>query len=96
MRDILVDLRDRAHFLEQELHAENTRFHQMVSQLKAERDSALEHLEAQLLLANKLIEFTAWHHKVRTVLAAHIAVAEVAEDSIARSLQAGVELCRST
>jgi hypothetical protein len=93
MRDILVDLRDRANFLEQEIHAENTQFDQMVSQLKADRDSALEHLGAQLLLANKLLEFTAWHHRVRTVLAAHIAVAEVAENSIARS---GAELCRSS
>ncbi|HEX5930879.1 MAG TPA: hypothetical protein VFY74_03865 [Methyloceanibacter sp.] len=96
MRDILADLRDRARFLEQEIHAENARFDQQVSGLTAERDGAIQHMRAQLLLANKLIEFTAWHHKVRTVLAAHIAVAEIAENSIARSLQAGAELSRSS
>jgi len=42
-------------------------------------------LRAQLQLVNKLLEFAAWH--VRANLAARIAVAEVAETSISKSIE---------
>jgi hypothetical protein len=91
MDDIRADLNERANLLQQEISAENARFDQLVIELKREHDNALEHMRGQLRLANKLLEFTAWHHNVRTVLAAHIAAAEAAENSIMASLKAGAE-----
>lgn len=91
MHDIRADLRERAYLLQQEIGAENARFDRLVVELKQKHDNALEHMRAQLRLANKLIEFTAWHHNVRTVLAAHIAAAEAAENSIMASLKEGAE-----
>ena len=85
MRDIRADLRDRAHLVAQQISAENTRFESLVSRLKAEQDSRLEHLRAQLRLANKLLEFTVWQSEVRAALAARIAVAEAAENLIKNS-----------
>ena len=94
MYDIRADLCERAYLLEQEISAENARFDRLVVELRREHDNALQQMRAQLLLANKLIEFTAWHHNVRTVLAAHIAAAEAAENSIVASLKAGAETPR--
>ncbi len=91
MHDIVADLRERAQLLERQISAENARFDRAVAELKAEEENALQHLRAQLLLANKLIDFTAWHHNVRTVLTAHIAAAEAAEHSIALSMKASAE-----
>jgi hypothetical protein len=92
MRDIRVDLQDRAHSLAQKISAENARFESLVSQLKAQQDSKLEHLRAQLRLANKLLEFTVWQGKVRAELAARIAVAEAAENLIKKSFGTAPEL----
>jgi hypothetical protein len=89
MHDIRADLTERACLLQQEISAENARFDQLVVELRQKHHSTLEHMRAQLRLANKLIEFTAWHHNVRTVLAAHIAAAQAAEYSIVASLKAG-------
>jgi hypothetical protein len=86
MRDILGDLQDRAERLKAQISAENARFERSMLQLKTNRDSRLEHLRAQLRLANKLLEFTAWHETVRAALAARIVVAEAAESSIRKSL----------
>ena len=92
MRDICADLRDRAHSVAQQISAEDTRFESVVSQLKTEQDSKLEHLRAQLRLANKLLEFTAWHDRVRAELAARIAAAEAAENLIKTSFGKAAEL----
>ena len=64
MRDIRADLRDRGQSVAQQISAEDARFESLVSQLKTEQDRKLEHLTAQLRLANKLLEFTAWHDRV--------------------------------
>jgi hypothetical protein len=85
MRDIRTDLRDRADSVVQQISAENARFESLISQLKAKQDSELEHLRAQLRLANKLIEFTVWHDTVRAQLGARIAVAEAAENVLRKS-----------
>ena len=53
MRDIRGDLRDRGQSVAQQISAECARFESLVSQLKIEQDSKLEHLRAQLRLANK-------------------------------------------
>ena len=82
MRDIRADLQDRAHSVAQQISAEDARFENLVSQVRAEQDSKLEHLSAQLRLANKLLEFTVWQDKVRADLASRIAVAEAAENLI--------------
>jgi len=82
MRDIRADLQDRAHSVAQQISAEDARFENLVSQVRAEQDSKLEHLRAQLRLANKLLEFTVWQDKVRADLASRIAVAEAAENLI--------------
>ena len=66
----------------QQISAENARSESLVSQLKVERVSTLDHLRAQLRLANKLNEFATWEEKLRAALAARIAVAETAEVSI--------------
>ena len=89
MRDICGDLQDRAHIVEEQISVEKARFERLILQLKTAHDSQLEHLRAQLRLANKLLEFTAWHDNLRADLAARIAVAEVAEISIRKSLVAG-------
>jgi hypothetical protein len=54
----------------------------LVSRLKAEQDSKLEHLRAQLRLANKLLQFTVWQDQVRAELATRIAAAEAAENLV--------------
>ena len=82
MRDIRGDLQDRAALFAQQISIENARFERVISHLKAEHDTQLEHLRAQLRLANKLLEFTDWHHNVCATLAARIAVAELAEAAI--------------
>lgn len=92
MRDICPDLRDRAHSVAQQISAENAHFESLVSQLKGEQDRKLDHLRAQLHLANKLIDFTIWHDKVRAELAARIAVAETAESLIKKSVCTAAEL----
>ena len=86
MRDIRGDLKDRADMFEQQIGAENARFDRLIVQLKMEHDKKLAPLRVQLRLANKLLEFTDWHHNVCATLAARIAVAEVAEISISKSL----------
>jgi hypothetical protein len=86
MRDIRGDLQDRVDMLAQQIGAENARFERVIWQLKTEHDNQLEHLRAQLRLANKLLEFTDWHHNLCATLTARIAVAEAAEASI-RELQ---------
>jgi hypothetical protein len=86
MRDIRADLRARAHLVEQQISAENTRFESLASQLKAEQDSRLEHLRVQLRLAQKLLGFMVWQDKVRAELATRIAVAEAAENLIKKSI----------
>jgi hypothetical protein len=80
MRDIRGDLQDRANMVEQQISAENAQFEQLILQLKAEQDSRVEHLRAQLQLVNKLLEFAAWQHNVRSALVRAIKVTEVAED----------------
>jgi hypothetical protein len=92
MRDIRADLQDRAQSVFQQISDENARFEGLVSQLKAEQDSKLEHLRAQLRLANKLIDFTVWHDKVRAELTTRIAVAETAENLIKKSICTAAEL----
>lgn len=91
MRDICADLRDRAQSVAQQISAEDARFESLVSQLKTEQDSKLEHLRAQLRLANKLLEFTAWHDRVRAQLVARITVAEAAENFIKKSFGTAAE-----
>ena len=56
--------------LPKQISAEDARFESLVSQLKIEQDSKLEHRGARLRLANKLLEFTAWHDRVRAQLVA--------------------------
>lgn len=87
MRDIREDLRDRARQLETRISTENAAFDQAISQLKTKLDSNLAPLRAQLRLAHKLLEFAAWHERVRADLAARIAVAEAAEMSIRKSIE---------
>ena len=95
MRDIRGDLQDRAALFEQQISIENSRFERVVWQLKTEHDNQLEHLRAQLRLANKLLEFTDWHHNLCATLAARIAVAEAAETSIRELQGRGGELVGS-
>ena len=64
MRDLRGDLQDRADLLAQQISVENARFERVIVQLKSEHDNQLEPLRAQLRLANKLLEFTDWHHNV--------------------------------
>jgi hypothetical protein len=92
MRDIRADLRDRAHSVAHEISAENVRFESLVSQMKSEQDSKLEHLRAQLRLANKLIDFTVWHDNVRAELTTRIAAAEAVENLIKKSSGTAAEL----
>ena len=92
MRDIRGDLQDRADIFEQQIGVENARFERLILQLKTEHDNKLELLRAQLRLADKLLEFTDWRHNVCAILAARIAVAEVAEISISKSLTVGTRV----
>jgi hypothetical protein len=96
MRDIRGDLQDRADMFAQQISIENARFERAVLQLKTEHDNQLEHLRAQLRLANKLLEFTDWHHNVCAALSARIAVAELAETSIRKLQGRGLDLVGSS
>ena len=82
MRNLRAELQNRADFIAQQIRAENARFESVVSQLRAEQAAKLDHLRAQLRLANKLVEFAAWEQQVRTTLAAHIAAAEAAKHTL--------------
>ncbi len=95
MRDILVDLQDRAQKLAQEIRAEHARFYGLVAELRAKQDERLETMRAELLLANKLLDFAAWHDRIKASLAAQIAVTELAEDEIKKSYRAGAGFSES-
>ena len=64
------------------IRSEDARFESLVSQLKAHQDRELQPLKAQLRLANKLLDFTVWHDRLRADLSARIAVAEAVENLI--------------
>ena len=96
MRDIRGDLQDRVGMFEQQISLENARFEQLLLRLKTEQANKLEHLSAQLRLANKLIEFMDWHHNVCATLTARIAAAEEAEIAIWKSLGTGVGVAGSS
>jgi hypothetical protein len=85
MRDIRIDLQDRADAVAQQICAENARFANLVSQFESEQNSKLRHLRAQLRLANKLIEFTVWHDNLRAELSTRICVADAVENIIKMS-----------
>ena len=85
MRDIRIDLQDRADAVAQQICAENARFANLVSQFESEQNSKLRHLRAQLRLANKLIEFTVWHDNLRAELSKRICVADAVENIIKTS-----------
>jgi hypothetical protein len=82
MRDIRDDLQERVSVVAQQINAENAGFDRLISQLRAEQKSELEHLRAQLRLANKLIDFTVWHEELCAQLSARIAAAQAAENLI--------------
>jgi hypothetical protein len=86
MHDISSDLQGRAARLKAEIGAENARFEHLLQQLRAKQEVSLQPLRAQLRLAHKLIEFTAWNDRLRAELAARIAAAEAAENFIRKSL----------
>jgi hypothetical protein len=86
MRDIRGDLQERVRSVAQQVNAENASFDRLISQIKASHESELEHLKAQLRLANKLIDFTVWHERLCAQLSARVAVAEAAENLIKLSL----------
>jgi hypothetical protein len=82
MRDISGELQGRAERLYQQISAEHARFDSLILQLRTKRNDSLVPLKAQLRLAHKLLEFTAWHDNLRAELAARIAAAETAETFI--------------
>jgi hypothetical protein len=86
MHDISSDLKGRAERLKAEIGAENARFEHLLQQLRAKQEVSLQPLRAQLRLAHKLLEFTAWNDRLRAELAARIAAAEAAENFIRKSL----------
>jgi hypothetical protein len=85
MRDIRGELQGRADRLKQEIGAENARFQSLLQQIESRRESSLQQLKAQVRLAHKLLEFTAWHERIRAELTARIAAAEAAEAFIRKS-----------
>jgi hypothetical protein len=89
LRDISGELQGRAERLKAEIGAEHARFQNLVLELRSKRDLDIEPLRAQLRLANKLLQFADWHETVRAQLAARIAAAEAAENSIRKSLGSG-------
>jgi hypothetical protein len=91
MHDISSDLQGRAERLKAEIGAENARFEHLLQQLRAKQEVSLQPLRAQLRLAHKLIEFTAWNDRLRAELAARIAAAEAAESFIRKSLGSETE-----
>jgi hypothetical protein len=92
MRDIRADLQDRANLLEQQISAENTRF----ESIKAQGRTSWQAGASEGSAANKLLDFTAWQDKVRAALAAQIACAEAAENSIGNTIGAGAKLTASS
>lgn len=90
MRDICSDLRERAETVQQRMNAEDARFETLLLHLKTERDSRLEPLKLELRAVNKLIDFAAWQHNVRTALLIAIAGTAAAELSVRKPLETRV------
>jgi hypothetical protein len=82
MRDIRIDLQDRADSLAHQISAENASFASLVSQIESEQNGKLTHLRAQLRLASKVIEFMLWHENLRVELTRRISAAETVENII--------------
>jgi hypothetical protein len=87
MRDLRDDLQERALMVRRRIEAEDARFRSSLLQLKSEHDIKVEALQAQLRAVHKLIDFTAWHHNVRTALLVAIAGAATAELSVRKSVE---------
>jgi hypothetical protein len=87
MRDLRSELQERAAMARQRIAAEEAHFESLLRQLKAERDTQLQALRAELQAVNKLINFNAWRHDVRTALLMAIAGAATAELSVRKSAE---------
>jgi hypothetical protein len=72
----------------QRIAAEDARFEALLLQLKSEHATHVQALKAELQAVNKLIDFTAWRHNVRTALLMAIAGAATAEISVRKSAEA--------
>jgi hypothetical protein len=80
MRDIRGDLQERASMVEREIKVERARLEMLLTQLKREQDSRLEHLRAQLWAMNRLVEVATLQHKLRTA----VSLAAAAIESISK------------
>jgi hypothetical protein len=87
MRDLRSELQERAAMVRQRIAAEDARFESLLRQLKTERDAQVQALRAELQAVNKLIDFNAWRHDVRTALLMAIAGAATAELSVRKSVE---------
>jgi hypothetical protein len=56
MRDIRGDLQDRANLLEEQINNAEAHFDKLVEQLRAEHESRLEDLKAELAAVSRLME----------------------------------------
>jgi hypothetical protein len=92
MDDIRADLNERLPASAGDQRRERA-FDQLVVELKREHDNALQHMRAQLR-CEQAARIHGLAPQCRTVLAAHIAAAEAAENSIVASLKAGAETPR--
>jgi predicted RNase H-like nuclease (RuvC/YqgF family) len=87
MRDILVDLSERANMIEQEIEHENSRFEQLIRRLKSEQDRRIEDLKNQLQAVRRLAEIASWQYNVRAALLLSSTVAGAIERSVASTVR---------
>jgi len=56
MRDIRIDLQERARLIEEQISASYAQFEKMIEQLQSERESRVSELKSELAALSKLME----------------------------------------
>ena len=57
MRDIRIDLEERAHIIQEQVKVAYAHFERMAQQLQSERDARIADLKGSLAMIEKLIQF---------------------------------------
>ena len=66
MRDIRIDLQERARLIEEQISASYAQFEKMIEQLQSERESRVSELKSELAALSKLMEVE--HRRMANVL----------------------------
>jgi hypothetical protein len=79
MRDIRIDLQDRANWIRQQIRAEQAQFELLTTQLEKQQSDQVEGLRVQLETVTRFLQYANWHHEVHIAIARALALAATAE-----------------